>query len=103
MIEGRKDWDAMFIFEDGVGSAACDVYALAGVNATGELIPCSAELHGFRRFVEGLHQMRGELRFQGVESSIATGMLFMFRFGGMALFAEKLQVVKLVVTTLGQG
>jgi hypothetical protein len=61
VIKRRIDWDAMFVFEEGVGSAACDVYTFAGIDATGELIPGSAELHGFRRFVEGLHQMRGEL------------------------------------------
>ena len=32
MIKGRKHWDAMFIFENGVGPAARDVYALAGVD-----------------------------------------------------------------------
>ena len=46
--------------------------------------------------------MRRKLRVQGVESSRATAMLFMFRLGGMALFAQELQVVDLVAAALSQ-
>jgi hypothetical protein len=103
LIQRRKDGKAIFVLEDGVGPAAYDIKAMAIISIPGKLSPGSSELHWLGRAVEDLHQMWRKLRFQGVEASVPIGVLFTFRFGGVAFFAKDLQVVQLVASTLGKG